>query len=113
VGELVMVHISKDRVPAGTYSKLKPRNHGPFKILRRINDNIYVIDLPKEYNMSKSFNIFDIRKYYPEEIAKDQFGAIDPIKGVHDAVEDPIIITSSYHSNIIFDGVDHTRFGYN
>jgi len=87
VGELVMVHISKERTPAGTYSKLQARNHGPFKILKKINDNAYVIDLPDNYNMSKSFNVCDIRKYYPAQQSDHQLGTIDLIEGVNDAVQ--------------------------
>lgn len=40
-------------------------NHRNFSILiRRINNNAYVIDLPEELNMSNIFNISDMRKYY-------------------------------------------------
>lgn len=33
-GEMVMVHLKKDRFPAGIYSKLKKRNFGPFEIMK-------------------------------------------------------------------------------
>ena len=44
----VCVHLRKDRFPSQRKSKLQPRGDGPFKVLERINDNAYKIDLPSE-----------------------------------------------------------------
>ncbi|KAK1601961.1 hypothetical protein QYE76_027066 [Lolium multiflorum] len=45
-GDLVWIHLRKDRFPQERNSKLKPRGDGPFKVLKRINDNAYVVDIP-------------------------------------------------------------------
>ena len=37
-----------------------PRGDGPFKVLAKINDNTYKIDLPGEYNVSNTFNVSDL-----------------------------------------------------
>lgn len=71
--ELVIVHL-KDRFPAGLYSKLKDRNFGSCTILRKINGMVLchqhefnIVDFPPEFNMSSTFNVTDLRKYYPPE----------------------------------------------
>ncbi|RDX84958.1 hypothetical protein CR513_33920, partial [Mucuna pruriens] len=40
-GDIVWVHLWKDRFPTLRKSKLLPRGDGPFKVLRKINDNAY------------------------------------------------------------------------
>jgi hypothetical protein len=40
---------------------------GPFKILAKINDNAYKLELPPEFGVSPSFNISDLRSYLGEE----------------------------------------------
>ena len=46
VGDLVWLHLRKDRFPNERKSKLLPRADGPFKVLARYNDNAYKIELP-------------------------------------------------------------------
>jgi hypothetical protein len=43
------------------------RAAGPFKILAKINDNAYKLELPSEFGVSPSFNISDLRPYLGEE----------------------------------------------
>jgi hypothetical protein len=48
-------------------SKLMSRAAGPFKILAKINDNAYKLELPPKFGVSPSFNISDLRHYLGEE----------------------------------------------
>jgi hypothetical protein len=50
-GDLVWLHLRKDRFPTLRRSKLMPHAVGPFKVLQKINDNAYVLDLPIEVLM--------------------------------------------------------------
>ena len=62
-----MAHIRKDRFPVGTYSKLQMRRVGPCKVLKKINDNAYKIQLPADLHISNTFNIGDLVAYHPPE----------------------------------------------
>jgi hypothetical protein len=48
-------------------SKLMSRAADPFKILAKINNNAYKLELPPEFGVSPSFNISDLRPYLGEE----------------------------------------------
>ncbi|GKE18775.1 RNA-directed DNA polymerase [Tanacetum coccineum] len=62
-GDLVWIHLRKERFPAGRFGKLKPRGDGPFCVLKKINDNAYKIELPGHYNVSATFNVADLSPY--------------------------------------------------
>jgi hypothetical protein len=62
------VHMRKERFPARKRSKLHPRGDGPFQVLARINNNVYKLDLPGEYNISATFTVSDLS---PFEIGDD------------------------------------------
>jgi hypothetical protein len=68
VGDLVWLHLRKDHFPDLRKSKLMSRVAGPLKVLEKINDNAYKLELPAEMGMvSPSFNIVDLKPYFGEE----------------------------------------------
>ena len=58
-GDLVWLYLRKDRFPKLGKSKLMPRAAGPYKIIEKINDNAYKLELPPEFGVSPTFNIVD------------------------------------------------------
>ncbi|KAK1682377.1 hypothetical protein QYE76_043225 [Lolium multiflorum] len=68
-GDMVWVHFRKDRFPKLRKSKLLPRGAGPYKVLAKINDNAYSIDLPiDEFGVSNSFNVAALTPYDGEDL---------------------------------------------
>jgi translation initiation factor IF-1 len=59
-GDLVWLHLRKERFPDLRKSKLMFRADGPFKILEKINDNAYKLKLPPEFGVRPTFNILDL-----------------------------------------------------
>ncbi|WVZ97653.1 hypothetical protein U9M48_043169 [Paspalum notatum var. saurae] len=66
-GDMVWLHLRKDRFPTLRRSKLMPRAAGPFKVLTKINDNAYILDLLAEFGVSTSFNVADLKPYVGED----------------------------------------------
>ena len=63
IGDLVWVYLTRDRLPAHAYNKLKSKKIGPVEILERINDNAYHLRLPDGINTSDVFNVKFLSRY--------------------------------------------------
>jgi hypothetical protein len=68
VGDKVLAHFQKERFPKGTYNKLKMKNIGPCRILRKFAENAYEIELPYNVGISPIFNIVDLYPYREDEV---------------------------------------------
>lgn len=62
-GELILIYLNKHRLPFGC-SKSSNKKYGPFLILKKINNNSYVIDLASDWHISSTFNVIDISPTY-------------------------------------------------
>jgi hypothetical protein len=66
-GNLVWMHLRKERFSDLRKSKLMPRTDGPFKVLEKNNENAYKLDLPADFGVSPAFNMIDLKPYLEEE----------------------------------------------
>lgn len=93
-GDLVMLKVSpwKGIIRFGKRGKLSPRFIGPFKILKRVNDQAYQLDLPAELDgIHSTFHVCYLRKCMADEenIIPLSDLRVDPKKRL---VEEPVEI---------------------
>jgi len=67
VGDLVLAHLRKEIFPQRVYNKLKFKKIGPCRVLRKISENAYEIELPPDIGMSPIFNVADLYRYEKEQ----------------------------------------------
>jgi len=70
-GDLVWIHLCKERFPSKRKTKLMPWANGPFEVLEKINDNAYKVDLLGDYGVSATFNIADLSPYDADDNLSD------------------------------------------
>nr|GFC86367.1 putative reverse transcriptase domain-containing protein [Tanacetum cinerariifolium] len=80
VGDKVMLKVSpwKRVVHFGKRGKLNPRYVGPFKVLERIGDVAYKLDLPEELSrVHNTFHVSNLKKCHVDE------PLVVPLDGLH------------------------------
>ena len=60
VGDLLMVHLNKERLHKGMPYKLKMRILGLFTILATYGNNAYKVELPRALILSPIFSVVDL-----------------------------------------------------
>ena len=59
--------LEKKRFLLERTTTLKPKKYWSFKIVKKINDNAYVVNFPCDMVISKTFNVADLHDYQPPE----------------------------------------------
>ena len=72
-----MVYLRRERFPTRTYHKLKYKKIGPWKILKKINDNAYEVELPSGLDISPMFNIFDLYTFHGDDTSVEKEDEVD------------------------------------
>ncbi|KAL6996362.1 hypothetical protein U1Q18_052515 [Sarracenia purpurea var. burkii] len=62
-GDYVIVHIHPECYPKNSFKKLNAQTTGPYRIIRKLGPNAYLLDLPSYVNISSIFNIEDLLPY--------------------------------------------------
>ena len=78
-GDLVMIKLRPKRFPPDTMKKLHARGAGPFKVIKKIGPNAYVLELPPKYGISSTFNISDLREYNEPTLIPSEPFEPDPV----------------------------------
>jgi hypothetical protein len=86
-GDLVWIHLRKERFSDQRKSKLMPRGDGPFCVLAKINDNAYKIYLPPSYSVSNTFNVADLLQFTSEDTSESR---TTPFQGEEDDMTTPL-----------------------
>ncbi|GFS36272.1 NAD(P)-binding Rossmann-fold superfamily protein [Actinidia rufa] len=90
-GDMVMIRVKPERYPKGVYKKLHSRNVGPFKVVKKISSNAYLLDLPEDMGISNVFNIEDLNRYtghIGNHVVTDLYASLPPSKHLKEAIED-------------------------
>lgn len=70
-GDLVWVHLTRDRIPSHAYNKLKSKKIGHVPIVAKINDNVYRVQLPSDITTSNVFNVRFLTQFFPPDDPSD------------------------------------------
>lgn len=98
VGDLVWVHLKKERLPKGRYTKLMQRKIGPCQILKKCGSNSYELQLPSNLGLSPIFNVCDLTLYKcsvdagkdtMQDIANDNIPKHEPPK-LHKVIDNKV-----------------------
>ena len=67
------MYLRRERFSKGTYHKLNTKKIGLCKVLKQINENAYLVDLHKEFDINPIINVGNVYLYQAgaEEILED------------------------------------------
>ena len=89
-GDLVWLHLRKERFPTRRKSKLKARGDRPYKVLVKVGANANKLELVGNMAISVTFNVCDLSPYVEDEIEFRDLRA-NPLKGGEgDADQEPV-----------------------
>ena len=88
-GDLVWLHLRKERFPSRRKNKLMSRGDGPFKVISKVGPNAYKLELPGEMGVSATFNVGDLSPYIEDDLNLEDLRANPLEEGEDDAHQPP------------------------
>nr|GEW70546.1 hypothetical protein [Tanacetum cinerariifolium] len=82
--DLVWIHLRRAQFLQRHFGKLHPHADGPFRILKKINDNAYKVELSGHYDVSDTFNVGDLSPNMPNADFDDDSGSSRFLDGEDD-----------------------------
>ena len=61
---MVMAYLVDKKNFVGAHSNLKTKKYRSFKVMKKISDKTYIVDLPSYMAMSKTFIVADYYEYH-------------------------------------------------
>lgn len=74
-----MLHLRKGRFPKGVCNKLKYKKIYPYRIMKKVYNNTYELDLTETLNISPIFNVVDLYKLHEGE-KEDEVSTMEYLK---------------------------------
>ncbi|GKD18584.1 hypothetical protein Tco_1207742 [Tanacetum coccineum] len=107
-GDLVWIHLRKERFSAGHFGKLKPRGDCPFRVLKKINDIAYKIKLLGHYNVFATFNVAGLSPYKGDSDDEPDSGSSLFQEGEDDADTTQAEVSNLFMKKTDFEGLMKT-----
>ena len=86
-----MIRLRPEWFPPEIVNKLHAHRARPFKIIKRVGPNAYVLELPPELGISSTFNVLDLIEYREPTMIPNEPFEPDPIVGSEPNPECPPI----------------------
>ena len=88
-----------------------PRRNGPFKVLEKVNNNAYKLELPADMVVSPIFNIGDFTPYLEDEDDGDDLRENHNQEGDDEVNSMPILVQESSQVLLSTQKLHHKGFG--
>ena len=74
--DYVVIRLQPERFPPRILKKLHAHGIGPFKIIKKVGPNVYVLELPPDLGINPTFNVSDlVESREPISIPSEPFGS--------------------------------------
>jgi len=80
LGDLVWLYLRKERFRSTMKNKLPTRRYDPYKVVQKVDENAYKLELLDDMNIVTTFNIRDLTPYFEDEDEYNEGIMANPIQ---------------------------------